>query len=237
MHLPVKCSHPPFTRKSERKVQCETCVSVYFPSSSTASRPPGSSRWSHWAAGSMVLRTIAGTARRYHHGRRVYGVLRHMTSPSASGFRGALVVAVSTLLGRAHRLYAASGPAPRLFPIKQLSALPAGKRRTAALRADTKSMDVIVPVMSPFSNDCHMAILTILVSPRLWLCLTFPRPETVSKAMRAASRIWARHSPWGISLNKTISFTFAAGSALAGWFRSVPVRLSAGVADHGPCLV
>lgn len=61
------------------------------------------------------------------------------------------------------------------------------------------------------------ALLTILVSIGSMIALTFlVRKTKLGKAMRAVSEDMGAAQLMGISLNKTISFTFAVGSALAG---------------------
>ncbi|MBQ4638684.1 MAG: branched-chain amino acid ABC transporter permease [Clostridia bacterium] len=61
------------------------------------------------------------------------------------------------------------------------------------------------------------AILTIVVSVICMIALTFLVQKTkLGKAMRAVSEDMGAAQLMGISLNKTISFTFAVGSALAG---------------------
>ena len=61
------------------------------------------------------------------------------------------------------------------------------------------------------------AILTIVVSVICMVALTFLVQKTkLGKAMRAVSEDMGAAQLMGISLNKTISFTFAVGSALAG---------------------
>lgn len=61
------------------------------------------------------------------------------------------------------------------------------------------------------------ALLTILVSVGAMIALTFlVRKTKMGKAMRAVSEDMGAAQLMGISLNKTISFTFAVGSALAG---------------------
>ncbi|MBQ2751030.1 MAG: branched-chain amino acid ABC transporter permease [Oscillospiraceae bacterium] len=61
------------------------------------------------------------------------------------------------------------------------------------------------------------AILTIVVSIICMIALTFLVQKTkLGKAMRAVSEDMGAAQLMGISLNKTISFTFAVGSALAG---------------------
>ena len=80
-------------------------------------------------------------------------------------------------------------------------------------------MDVIVPGnVSIFGTTVsYAAILTILVSLAAMAALTFLVQKTrLGKAMRAVSEDMGAAQLMGISLNKTISFTFAVGSALAG---------------------
>lgn len=61
------------------------------------------------------------------------------------------------------------------------------------------------------------ALLTIVVSVLSMAALTFLVQKTkLGKAMRAVSEDMGAAQLMGISLNKTISFTFAVGSALAG---------------------
>ena len=70
----------------------------------------------------------------------------------------------------------------------------------------------IGPVSISFS-----AMLTIVVSVICMAALTFLVQRTkLGKAMRAVSEDMGAAQLMGISLNKTISFTFATGSALAG---------------------
>lgn len=63
----------------------------------------------------------------------------------------------------------------------------------------------------------YNALVTIVVSVVSMLALTFLVQKTkLGKAMRAVSEDMGAAQLMGISLNKTISFTFAVGSALAG---------------------
>ena len=87
--------------------------------------------------------------------------------------------------------------------------------------ADTKSM-VQTPLISG-SLDLGgisiswSALITIVVSVISMILLTFLVQKTkLGKAMRAVSEDMGAAQLMGISLNKTISFTFAVGSALAG---------------------
>jgi len=85
--------------------------------------------------------------------------------------------------------------------------------------ADTKSMDPIVSGNTTIGgvNVSYAALITILVSVASMIVLTFLVQKTkLGKAMRAVSEDMGAAQLMGISLNKTISFTFAVGSALAG---------------------
>ncbi len=85
--------------------------------------------------------------------------------------------------------------------------------------ADTKSMDTIVTGNAALlgANVSYAALLTIAVSVVAMLALTFLVQKTkLGKAMRAVSEDMGAAQLMGISLNRTISFTFAVGSALAG---------------------
>ena len=63
----------------------------------------------------------------------------------------------------------------------------------------------------------YSALLTIAVSAVCMVGLTFLVQKTkLGKAMRAVSEDMGAAQLMGISLNRTISFTFAVGSALAG---------------------
>ena len=85
--------------------------------------------------------------------------------------------------------------------------------------ADTKSMDPIVPgnlSLGPVVVS-KAAIITIAVSVVSMFALSFLVSRTkMGKAMRAVSEDMGAAQLMGISLNRTISFTFAVGSALAG---------------------
>ena len=87
--------------------------------------------------------------------------------------------------------------------------------------ADTKSM-VQQPLISGSLSvgDVSIslsALMTIVVSVVSMAALTFLVQKTkLGKAMRAVSEDMGAAQLMGISLNKTISFTFAVGSALAG---------------------
>ena len=85
--------------------------------------------------------------------------------------------------------------------------------------ADQKSMDPLITgsVMLGKVNVSYTAIVTILVSVVIMALLTFVVNKTkAGKAMRAVSEDMGAAQLMGISLNRTISMTFAIGSALAG---------------------
>ena len=85
--------------------------------------------------------------------------------------------------------------------------------------ADTKSMDTLVPGNVTFGpvTVSYTAILTIIVAVIAMVALTLLVQKTkLGKAMRAVSEDMGAAQLMGISLNKTISCTFAVGSALAG---------------------
>ena len=85
--------------------------------------------------------------------------------------------------------------------------------------ADTKSMDTLVPGNVSFGSVTisYTAILTIIVAVIAMVALTLLVQKTkLGKAMRAVSEDMGAAQLMGISVNKTISFTFAVGSALAG---------------------
>ena len=85
--------------------------------------------------------------------------------------------------------------------------------------ADTKSMDTLVPGNVTFGpvTVSYTAILTIIVAVIAMVALTLLVQKTkLGKAMRAVSEDMGAAQLMGISLNRTISFTFAVGSALAG---------------------
>ena len=85
--------------------------------------------------------------------------------------------------------------------------------------ADTKSMDTLVPGNVSFGSVTisYTAILTIIVAVIAMVALTLLVQKTkLGKAMRAVSEDMGAAQLMGISLNKTISFTFAVGSVLAG---------------------
>ncbi len=87
--------------------------------------------------------------------------------------------------------------------------------------ADTKSMvqNPLIPgsITIGGTSVSLAALLTIVVSVIAMIALTFLVQKTkLGKAMRAVSEDMGAAQLMGISLNKTISFTFAVGSALAG---------------------
>ena len=85
--------------------------------------------------------------------------------------------------------------------------------------ADTKSMDPIVTgqIVLGSLKISKAAVLTIIVTVIAMVALTLTVQKTkLGKAMRAVSEDMGAAQLMGISLNKTISFTFAVGSALAG---------------------
>ena len=78
--------------------------------------------------------------------------------------------------------------------------------------ADTKSMDTLVPGNVTFGpvTVSYTAILTIIVAVIAMVALTLLVQKTkLGKAMRAVSEDMGAAQLMGISLNKTISFTFA----------------------------
>ena len=85
--------------------------------------------------------------------------------------------------------------------------------------ADSKSMTSLVSgsVTVGGVNISYTAIVTIAVSVASMLVLTFLVQGTkLGKAMRAVSEDMGAAQLMGININRTISFTFAVGSALAG---------------------
>ena len=85
--------------------------------------------------------------------------------------------------------------------------------------ADQKSMDPMITgsIMIGKINVSYVAIVTIVVSVIIMVLLSFVVNKTkAGKAMRAVSEDMGAAQLMGISLNKTISMTFAIGSALAG---------------------
>jgi len=85
--------------------------------------------------------------------------------------------------------------------------------------ADNKSMQPLVPGNITLGSVVvsYAALVTIVVSVITMVALSFLVDRTkMGKAMRAVSEDMGAAQLMGISLNKTISFTFAIGSALAG---------------------
>ncbi|MBO4409357.1 MAG: branched-chain amino acid ABC transporter permease [Spirochaetales bacterium] len=85
--------------------------------------------------------------------------------------------------------------------------------------AGQKSMDPMITgsFMMGRVNVSYTAIVTIVVSVARMVLLTFVVNKTkAGKAMRAVSEDMGAAQLMGISLNRTISMTFAIGSALAG---------------------
>lgn len=86
--------------------------------------------------------------------------------------------------------------------------------------AGSKSMPTIVsgPSISlGLTNISFVAVITIAVSVLSMILLTLLVQKTkMGKAMRAVSEDMGSAQLMGISVNRTISFTFAIGSALAG---------------------
>ena len=85
--------------------------------------------------------------------------------------------------------------------------------------ADQKSMDPLITgsVMLGQIHVSYVAIVTILVSVVIMILLSFVVNKTkAGKAMRAVYEDMGAAQMMGISLNRTISMTFAIGSALAG---------------------
>ncbi len=85
--------------------------------------------------------------------------------------------------------------------------------------ADQKSMDPMITgsIMMGRINVSYVAIVTIVVSVVIMVLLSFVVNKTkAGKAMRAVSEDMGAAQLMGISLNRTISMTFAIGSALAG---------------------
>jgi len=136
-----------------------------------------------------------------------------------------LAVIVSTLLGVVIEkiAYTPLRSAPRLSLLITAIGISFLLENGAQLifGADTKSMvqEPLIPgnVQIAGATVSWAALITILVSVIAMVGLTFLVQKTkLGKAMRAVSEDMGAAQLMGISLNKTISFTFAVGSALAG---------------------
>lgn len=86
--------------------------------------------------------------------------------------------------------------------------------------AGAKQMPAIISGSNFVISDINIsfvAVVTIIVSVASMILLTFLVQKTkMGKAMRAVSEDMGAAQLMGISVNRTISFTFAVGSALAG---------------------
>jgi branched-chain amino acid transport system permease protein len=136
---------------------------------------------------------------------------------------GLLAVVVSTLLGVVIEkvAYTPLRSAPRLSLLITAIGISFLLENGAQLLfgADTKSMEAPISgnVTILGANVSYAALLTIVVSVLSMIVLTFLVQKTkLGKAMRAVSEDMGAAQLMGIGLNKTISFTFAVGSALAG---------------------
>ena len=134
-----------------------------------------------------------------------------------------LAVGVSTLLGVLIEkvAYTPLRSAPRLSLLITAIGISFLLENGAQLvfGADQKSMrPMITGTVSLGSINISMAaVVTILVSVAIMILLSFVVNKTkMGKAMRAVSEDMGAAQLMGISLNKTISMTFAMGSALAG---------------------
>lgn len=136
-----------------------------------------------------------------------------------------LAVAVSTLLGVIIEkvAYTPLRSAPRLSLLITAIGVSFLLEYGAQLvfGADTKSMVQRPLISGSLSlggvNLSWSALITILTSVLAMMGLTFLVQRTkLGKAMRAVSEDMGAAQLMGISLNRTISFTFAVGSALAG---------------------
>ena len=134
-----------------------------------------------------------------------------------------LAIAVSTLLGVTVEkvAYTPLRSAPRLSLLITAIGVSFLLENGAQLLfgADQKSMDPLITgsIMLGKVNVSYTAIVTILVSVLIMILLTFVVNKTkAGKAMRAVSEDMGAAQLMGISLNRTISMTFAIGSALAG---------------------
>lgn len=134
-----------------------------------------------------------------------------------------LAIAVSTLLGVTVEkvAYTPLRSAPRLSLLITAIGVSFLLENGAQLvfGADQKSMDPLITgsVMMGRVNVSYTAIVTIAVSLVIMVLLWFVVNKTkAGKAMRAVSEDMGAAQLMGISLNRTISMTFAIGSALAG---------------------
>jgi branched-chain amino acid transport system permease protein len=134
-----------------------------------------------------------------------------------------MAVAVSTLLGVTVEkvAYTPLRSAPRLSLLITAIGVSFLLENGAQLLfgADQKSMDPMIngSVSIGSVNVSYAAIVTILVSVAIMIVLNLVVNKTkAGKAMRAVSEDMGAAQLMGISLNKTISMTFAIGSALAG---------------------
>ena len=134
-----------------------------------------------------------------------------------------LAVGVSTLLGVLIEkvAYTPLRSAPRLSLLITAIGISFLLENGAQLLfgADQKSMrPMITGTVSMGSIRISMvAVVTVLVSVAIMIVLSFVVNKTkMGKAMRAVSEDMGAAQLMGISLNRTISMTFAIGSALAG---------------------
>jgi len=134
-----------------------------------------------------------------------------------------LAVAVSTLLGVTVEkvAYTPLRSAPRLSLLITAIGISFLLENGAQLLfgADQKSMSPMINGSFAIGgvNISNAAIVTILVSLVIMIVLNIVVNKTkAGKAMRAVSEDMGAAQLMGISLNKTISMTFAIGSALAG---------------------
>ena len=134
-----------------------------------------------------------------------------------------MAVAVSTLLGVTVEkvAYTPLRSAPRLSLLITAIGVSFLLENGAQLLfgADQKSMDPMIngSVSIGSVNVSYAAIVTILVSVAIMVVLNLVVNKTkAGKAMRAVSEDMGAAQLMGISLNRTISMTFAIGSALAG---------------------
>lgn len=134
-----------------------------------------------------------------------------------------LAVAVSTLLGVLIEkiAYTPLRSAPRLSLLITAIGISFLLENGAQMvfGADQKSMDPLITGSLNWGsvNISYTALVTIVVSVISMVMLTFLVNKTkMGKAMRAVSEDMGAAQLMGIGLNRTISFTFAVGSALAG---------------------